>query len=247
MQILIKTDKSNWCHLFLSGRKNWLRKIYSALVEVGWNTITEICEHRMNVQFCCFLRQDQPSMSWVSRAVARGAGQQSQLLSKLAWCSLLWPDVIPDVISAGCSCEHWGWHSSALSLQSALQIAGMSCSAWAWQFVWCRRVAHARVLEQPRSAAVWQGIGQVLPTENWLLSQMTAAWEPSLCSREFGWLIITSSPPSLGGRRCYRHLIIMKTSEVFLFRSGFLPTESTASFPVHPGDVLMVFCCWIAQ
>lgn len=233
MQILIKTDKSNWCHLFLRGRKKLTKKnlfcpCWSWLKCDYWNLWAQ-----NGVPCSAFaVSWGRISHPWLERAelLPMGAGQQSQLpacsqsccvalaeswLGALCWqmgFGQMWSHKL---IFTDCRCEWWGWYSSALSLQSALEIAENELLGLSVAVCVVQEGGPCQHRQSSGSSLVQllfgSGRGQVLPTEKWLLSQLTGAWEPSLCSREFGWLIITSFPPSLGGRRCYRHLIIMKT------------------------------------
>lgn len=205
-----------------------------------------------------------------SRVVAHGGrtaipppGLLSELLCcpwrEMVWRRLLadclWPDVVPqaDLYRTRVSLVRLLLKGSLPAeregslLQSALggaqkELLGFSLAVCNLQEC-CRRQCRQTGETSPFQLLFGRGIKQALPTEYWLLSQLTGAWEPSLCSREFGWLIITSFPPSLRGRRWCRHLIIIKTYGVFQFGCGFLPSQSGASFPVHPGILLMVYSC----
>lgn len=125
--------------------------------------------------FCCFLRQDQPSVTWESRVAHEGrtATPAPSLLSKLlcctcqelAWCSLLadglWPDVIPraDLYRL----QMWVLRLVIISPVSPKSSGdcwewapwfepGSLCCAGGWPMP-----AQAEWWKQPRSAAVWQG------------------------------------------------------------------------------------------
>lgn len=167
MQILIKTDKSNGCHLFLSGRKNWLRKIYSALVEADWNMITEICKQRMNLHALLWLFLEAGSAIHGLREQSchpwgRTAIPAPSLLPKLHLLTAAM------VLSAGrwalarcdlCRLQMWVWSHQPCLSKSAVEFAGdellgLSLAVCVVQEGGTHK---AEWWKQPRSAAVWQG------------------------------------------------------------------------------------------
>ena len=108
MQMLIKADKSNWCHLFQSEEEKNLENSVLPLFK-----LTEAWLVKFMDCFCCFLRWE-AAIPWLQRAelLPVKEGQQSHppsLFSKLLCCgwqemawrcllaNCLWPDVIPQI------------------------------------------------------------------------------------------------------------------------------------------------------